>query len=244
MLRPETDVRLLETEQFVDLILEPGDLAVEMDKGPTRTRTARNRGFSRKIVSKPITLKPFLPTYSRREAKRSLGLGWRRHCLVSLGGAFGDWDLLKRLIVENARKYNVGLIWAQSPLAPPPGDTDPDTVIKQFYPLSRYMKAFDGMITASGYNSYHELMMGYDGPVLLAPTNNVRLDDQEARATWAGQQGWAQVVLAHRLENQEQVIESFMQQVRNRAKVTDRPKVESDADMLAREIFKALDRYR
>lgn len=223
MMRPETDASMLESEQYCDLVLEPGDLASEVDIGPTRVRTAEHRGFSRAIESKPMTLKPHLPSYSRREAKRKLELGFGKHCLVSLGGAFGDWSQLKRLISEESRANKVRIVWAKSPLAPPLTDSDPDTVVRQFFPLNRYLNAFDGVITAAGYNSFHELMLGYEGPVLLAPTNNVRLDNQEARAKYAGSRGWADVITSDNIAEQGEIMKSFMRQVSRKEKITTRP---------------------
>ena len=243
MLRPETDAAMLEAEQFCDLVLEPGDLAVEMDKGPTRTKQAQHKGFTQYVNSPPITLMPFLPRYSRREAKKLLQLGWRRHCLISLGGAFGDWDQLKTLISHFAAKNGIGLIWAQSPLAPPPDNPDAATSIRQFYPVNRYLNAFDGVISATGYNSYHELMLGYDGPVLLAPTNNVRLDDQVARASYADAQGWAHVVYSDRLNEQARIIEKFMQQVKSDTRFQNRPKTPWNTDALSKAIFDVCARY-
>jgi len=243
MLRPETDAGLLEAEQYCDLVLEPGDLAVEMDKGPTRNRTAQHRGFSQLYVSPPVTLKPFLPAYTRRQAKRKLGLNWRRHCLVSLGGAFGDWDILKSLIFDAARRHGVRMIWAQSPLAPPLDNPDPNTTIRKFYPVSRYLAAFDGVITATGYNSYHELMIGNRSPVLFAPTNFVRMDDQVARATYAGDNEWAYVVYSDRVHEQAATIERFMQDVRNGEPNTKRPQVDWNTEGISTEVPKIFERY-
>lgn len=213
MLRADADAKFLELEQNCDLTLEPGDLAVENDRGPTRLRQAKLQGFSKRMVSRPVTLKPFLTPYSTREAKRRLGLRRGKHILVSLGGAFGDWDAIKRLLEREAQRRKIGLVWAQSPLAAPPSDVEPGTLVRRFYPLSRYLSAFDGVVTATGYNSFHELMMAFDGPVMFAPTNFVRLDDQVARASWAAEQGWSDIVLSNKPHEHEARIASFMQQV-------------------------------
>ena len=65
--------------------------------------------------------------------------------------------------------------------------------------------------------------MGYKGPVLLAPTNLERLDDQVARATYAGDQGWADVLYAARPEEHGAIIEDFMKRLRKGTLVTSRP---------------------
>lgn len=243
MLRPDADAQLLEAEQYCDMVLEPGDLSVENDLGPTRMRRAQNKGFSITRIAPPVTLKPYLPAYPEKTARKKLGLGRGRHCLVSLGGAFGNWDRLRQQIVDQARAQRVRLVWAQSPLAAATTHDLGDARFRQFYPLSRYLSAFDGMITATGYNSYHELMLGYDGPVLLAPTNNERLDDQEARARCAGDRGWASVVLADEPEDQSEIIAGFMNQVRRREKIANRPKAPQGAEEMARDILQVCRRY-
>lgn len=239
MMRPDTDRSVLDPEQYSDLVLEPGDLAVEVDVGPTRTATAEFQGFCRTFVAPPITLKPYLPSYSRREALKRLGLRRGRYCLVSLGGAFGNWDELLWNLKEHARRNRVTLIWAQSPLSPPPDDSG-DTIVRQFYPLSPYLEAFDGVIAATGYNSFHELIMGYKGPVALAPTNLERLDDQVARATYAGEMGWADVLFPNRPEDHAQIISDFMHRIRKGKRVGSRPDEFADQS----EMSAALDRVR
>lgn len=222
MMRPDTERKVLDPEQYSDLVLEPGDLAVEADLGPTRTAKAELQGFCESYVAPPITLKPYLPEYTRREALKRLGLGRGRYCLVSLGGAFGNWDELLWNLKEHARRNRITLVWAQSPLSPPPDDSG-DTIIRQFYPLSPYLEAFSGVITATGYNSFHELMMGYKGPVILAPTNLERLDDQIARATYAGEKGWADILYPNRPEDHGKIIADFMYRLRKGAQVATRP---------------------
>ena len=239
MMRPDTDRSVLDPEQYSDLVLEPGDLAVEADLGPTRTATAEFQGFCKSYIAPPITLKPYLPAYSRREALKRLGLGRGRYCLVSLGGAFGNWDELLWTLKDQARRNKVTLIWAQSPLSPPP-DNSGDTIIRQFYPLSPYLEAFSGVIAATGYNSFHELIMGYTGPVMLAPTNLERLDDQIARATYAGEKGWADILFPNRPEDHSQIIADFMYRIRKGAQVATRP--DSFADQT--DMYAALEQVR
>lgn len=232
MMRADTPRSVLDPEQYSDLVLEPGDLAVEADLGPTRMATAEFQGFCKSFIAPPITLKPYLPAYSRREAMKRLGLRRGRYCLVSLGGAFGNWDELLWNIKEHARRNRITLVWAQSPLSPPPDDNG-ETMIRQFYPLSPYLEAFSGVITATGYNSFHELVMGYKGPVLLAPTNLERLDDQVARATYAGDKGWAEVLYATRPEDHSAIIAEFMKRLRKGQVVTTRPGSFADQSPMA-----------
>lgn len=222
MLRPDSDPLFMENEQFCDLILEPGDLAVAVDKGPTRTRSAHSRGFCQSYESAPVSLAVGMPSYTRTEAKARMKLGAGKHCLVSLGGAYGDWDALESALVAQAQKHKIGLIWAQSPLAAPPRTQG--TLVRRLFPLSRYLTGIDGVVTATGYNSFHELMLTYDKPVLFAPTNHIRMDDQVARASYAAEQGWASIVQADAPDGLEQKIDAFMQQVLAGDSFPNRPK--------------------
>ncbi len=241
MLRPDSDPLFMENEQFADLILEPGDLAVEVDKGPTRTRQADKRGFSQHFTSAPVSLAITLPSYTRREAKAQMNLGWGKHCIVSLGGAFGDWDRLEALLIKHAHANGVKLIWAQSPLAAPPRSSE--LLVRRLFPLSRYLPGIDGVVTATGYNSFHELMLTYDKPVLFAPTNHVRMDDQASRARYAAAQGWASVAFSDRPEDMDQQIATFMKQVKSGTSVSNRPKQSLDQRDFYKRIQSVASRY-
>lgn len=242
MLRYDSDPIFLESEQFCDLVIEPGDLAVEYDKGPTKTRQARLRGFAEIYVTQPVALAKMNEPYSRREAKKRMNLGWGKHCLVSLGGAFGDWDAIEAEIVTQAKAKGVTLIWAQSPLAPPPQSQD--TLIRRLFPVSRYLPGIDGVITATGYNSFHELMLGYTGPVMFAPTNFVRMDDQVARAGYAADQGWASAVYSDQPDAMKERIGEFMQQVKDGATFENRPVESLDGAAFAHRLLEICQRYR
>lgn len=245
MMSAGTPESVLNPEQFSDLVLEPGDLAVEVDKGPTRVGRAEYQGFCESLVVPSVTLRPYLNSYSRAEARKRLGLKrWGRYCLMSLGGAFGNWDELLWTVTENARKNGVTLVWAQSPLSPPPDSSKADTVIRQIYPLGPYLSAFDGVISATGYNSFHELLINYDKPVLLAPTNLDRIDDQIARASYAGDQGWCDVLHPTRPEDFPDIIARFMRMLKKRETVDTRPKEFLPQTEMVQELDALVKRYR
>jgi UDP-N-acetylglucosamine:LPS N-acetylglucosamine transferase len=61
------------------------------------------------------------------------------------------------------------------------------------YPLSRYFHAFDVAISASGYNSFHELLR-FGVPTLFVPNRSTAMDDQVARASFAAKKGFARTV--------------------------------------------------
>lgn len=214
----------LASEDLADLVIEPGDLASPADQGITRGRATKTIRFARIEVSAPVTLTRPAEMLDRKRARKALGLGRGRHCLISLGGdAFSDWSHLVRHLIDAAEKARVRLVWARSPLATPDLDNgaNPQILTRSFYPLAPYFAAFDGVVSSVGYNSFHELMQLYDRPVLLAPRQHSALDDQAARARFAASQGWAMHVEPVPYEYSS--ISLFMDDVRAAKKVTSRP---------------------
>ena len=61
------------------------------------------------------------------------------------------------------------------------------------YPNSIYFNAFDLIVTATGYNTFHEVMY-FGVPSILIPNENTKTDDQVARAMIAGNAGAAIVL--------------------------------------------------
>ena len=64
-----------------------------------------------------------------------------------------------------------------------------ETKIQRYFPLADVLAAFDGAIAAAGYNSVHELLPAQIPTVLIS---NIRgTDDQDARAKWCHDHGYA-----------------------------------------------------
>jgi UDP-N-acetylglucosamine:LPS N-acetylglucosamine transferase len=59
--------------------------------------------------------------------------------------------------------------------------------------VSRYLRAFDLVVSASGYNSFHE-QIGFGIPSVFVPNTETRLDDQVARARFAAATGAALII--------------------------------------------------
>ncbi|MFY0666057.1 MAG: hypothetical protein JXQ97_15645 [Natronospirillum sp.] len=214
-----SDASVIEGAQFCDAIVEPGDLAAEADKGPTTHFVPQHRGFSRLVKAGPVTLMQPDDQRTRRAARKHLGLGRGFYCLINLGADhFVDRTILTAQIAEIAAKHQVQLVWAQSPLAAPTPELDQSGTALRQYPLARDYAAFDGVVSAAGYNSFHELMMLYAGPVLFAPTRHARLDDQPARAGYANSRGWADVLdSGSSAAGQFRTLDNFFAEVRNRS---------------------------
>ena len=61
--------------------------------------------------------------------------------------------------------------------------------VQRYFPLAHVLAAFDGAIAATGYNSVHELLPAQIPTVLIS---NIRgTDDQDARARWCHDHGYA-----------------------------------------------------
>ncbi len=173
--------------RLVDVIIEPGDIARSYDRGPTATRHDA-------LVTSPVSLYSKDHALSREEARKALGLDSQRPAvLVQLGT--GDDDMNEKM-----RAALTGLIgWQglQVVLTKMPVDAHgkslvPDGLdikVQRYFPLAQVLAAFDGAIAATGYNSVHELLPAMIPTVLIS---NIRgTDDQDARAKWCHDNGFA-----------------------------------------------------
>ena len=173
--------------RLVDVIIEPGDIARSYDRGPTATRHDA-------LVTSPVSLYSKDRALPRVEARKALGLDSQRPAvLVQLGT--GDDDMNEKM-----RAALTGLIgWQglQVVLTKMPVDAHgkslvPDGLdikVQRYFPLAQVLAAFDGAIAATGYNSVHELLPAMIPTVLIS---NIRgTDDQDARAKWCHDNGFA-----------------------------------------------------
>jgi len=173
--------------RLVDLIIEPGDIAREYDHGPTSNRKDAT-------LTSPVSLYSKTRALSRADARKVLGLDADRPAvLVQLGT--GDSDMNEKM-----RAALTGLIgWQglQVVLTKNPVDAHgvslvPDGLdikVQRYFPLADVLVAFDGAIAATGYNSVHELLPAQIPTVLIS---NIRgTDDQDARAQWCHDHGYA-----------------------------------------------------
>ncbi len=183
MWRRGRNVEQLRKEAWFDTVLEPGDLARPYDQGATATAGAQRVG--------PVTLLERGDMDAREAARAALELPAEGPmALVSLGaGNINDTASDTGAAVAALRELGVGICVTQPEIAVAKAQRRDVHVVRDF-PLSRRYAAFDLVISASGYNSFHELMrLGV--PSLFIPNQGTALDDQEARARYAADQGWA-----------------------------------------------------
>jgi UDP:flavonoid glycosyltransferase YjiC (YdhE family) len=172
-----------------DLVVEPGEFAAEADRGIT----ASQRHLVRQVA--PILLLREDELLSRDEARQALGIAPETVAgLLNLGaGNINRLDTVLATVAQAMGRHpDVKLLAAQSLISRRGLSLDPRIEPIETYPLSRVIRAFDFCIAAPGYNSFHELLASAV-PTVFIPNQETEIDDQAARAAWAGERGVALV---------------------------------------------------
>ncbi|HUR14211.1 MAG TPA: glycosyltransferase [Mycobacteriales bacterium] len=176
----------LRAEPFFDLVIEPGDLSSAADRGATARRTAAR--------VPPVSLLDVLAPLPRDEAAAALGLDPSRPAaLVTLGsGALGhDEDAVAAaLAAVRLHAPSWQLATTQSALSTQVAEHHDVHLLRGVYPLAQYVRAFDLVVSAAGYNAVHEFVAA-GVPTVLVPNTHTSTDDQVARASHLDQAGLA-----------------------------------------------------
>lgn len=183
MWRPGKSAEQIEKASWFTSVMEPGDLASAYDHGATAGAPAHRLG--------PVTLLDPDEVDDSATARATLGLpADAPTALISLGaGTINDTRGDVGAAVQALRGLGVHVCVTKPEIAQS-GPDDPGVHVVQEYPLSRRYAAFDLMVSASGYNSFHEGLR-MQVPCLFVPNQATSLDDQEGRARFAADQGWA-----------------------------------------------------
>lgn len=173
--------------KMMDHIVEPGDMARAYDFGPTASRKDAT-------LTSPVSLFREEEALSREDARKVLGLDLDKPAvLVQLGT--GDSDVNEKLTA--ALTGLLGWKDLQVILTKQPFDKDGkslapeglDIRVVRHFPLARVLHAFDAGVSATGYNGFHENLPACLPTVFVS---NIRgTDDQEARAQWGHDFGYA-----------------------------------------------------
>lgn len=188
---------------WFDAVLEPGDLAEAYDRGVTVTAEAHRVG--------PVTLVDREELEPRVEARTALGLPVSGPlALVSLGaGNINDTSSDVGAAIRALSGLGVGVCVTVPGIAVAGAAAGEDIHLVRDYPLARRYAAFDVVVSATGYNSFHELLrMGI--PSLFVPNASTSLDDQEARARFAADHGWAHQLSHLTVESATPLLEDLM----------------------------------
>ena len=173
--------------RLVDLIIEPGDIAREYDHGPTSNRKDAT-------LTSPVSLYSKTRALSRADARKVLGLDADRPAvLVQLGTGDSDMNEKMRAALTGLIGWQrLQVVLTKNPVDAHGASLVPDGLdikVQRYFPLADVLAAFDGAIAATGYNSVHELLPAQIPTVLIS---NIRgTDDQDARAQWCHDHGYA-----------------------------------------------------
>ena len=172
---------------LVDYIIEPGDVAREYDHGPTSRRKDAT-------ITSPVSLYRSESAMSRTAARELLGLNQDQPAvLVQLGTGDSDMNEKMRAALKGLSQWkNVQIVLTKSPVDQSGNSLVPEGLevrVVRYFPLADVLSAFDGAVAATGYNSVHELLPAGIPTVFIS---NIRgTDDQDARAQWCHDRGYA-----------------------------------------------------
>jgi UDP-N-acetylglucosamine:LPS N-acetylglucosamine transferase len=172
---------------MMDKVIEPGDIARSYDFGPTANRKDS-------VLTSPVSLFRQEDALTREEARKALGLDLNRPtALVQLGT--GDSDVNEKMTAALSGLLgwkDLQVILTKAPLDKDGNSLAPeglDLKVVRYFPLANVLHAFDAAICATGYNGVHELLPAQIPTVFVS---NIRgTDDQEARARWCNDFGFA-----------------------------------------------------
>ena len=198
----------IDNARWFDLILEPGELAQEIDTGITAQRR-----HEAEVVA-PIRLLDEGELLARAEAAAALGLDPTRPAvLVQLGSGFNRdlLSILDQIMAALAAQPGLQIAIAEWVTGTIPLTLWPRATILRGFPISQYLRAFDFCISAAGYNSYHELL-GFGVPTIFVANRHPTMDDQLGRARFAQSAQAAFEIGEDELEDLPEVLALMMQE--------------------------------
>jgi UDP:flavonoid glycosyltransferase YjiC (YdhE family) len=186
MWRPGGDGGQLSRSGRFDLVVAPGELAAEADRGATAGRADA-------VDVGPITLLDVGELLPRAEAAAALGVDPDRPtALLTLGaGNVRDLTSDRQLFLDRLLAVpDLQVVVTHALIADQADELGDRVRATSVFPVSRYFRALDLAVAAAGYNSFHELV-GFGVPAAFVPNPSMPLDDQPARARWAAAAGAA-----------------------------------------------------
>ncbi len=206
MWRPGAGEGTIGRERYFDAVIEPGELADAYDKGAT----AANRG--RTVHVPPIRLLDADEMFSREEARAALGLEEHRPAALLLLGSGNNFDfsaLRHCAIARLSDPHDAQIVIGEWLIAQQEQGSDDGYQRLPSFPFCRFFKGFDLVISAVGYNSFHELLFA-GVPTIFVPNNNPEMDDQGARGRFAERRGMAMVVEPHEVYRMSDAIDRLL----------------------------------
>ncbi len=197
---------LLRRSIYFDAIVEPGELSAPEDRGATAH--ARD-GVT---VVPPVTMIEETDLLDRAEARRRLDLDPERPAVLLQLGSGNNASIAATMdeIISELRGFaDFQIVIAEWLMTESPLDLWPDVRRLRHFPNAVYLRAFDFVISAAGYNSFHELLrLGV--PAIFCPTEVQELDRQATRALFAQREGLALCLRRHRLHELGDLLPQIM----------------------------------
>ncbi len=193
-----------------DAVLEPGELAADEDRGPT----AAERNGARQVA--PIVFCDDTELLPRADAERELGLRpGMTNVVVQLGQGPEVAGAAERCLRALAGREGVQVAAISSLIEGLPELPEGAVHLRATFPMSRYYAAFDGAVSAAGYNTFHELIR-FGVPSVFVPMPR-ETDDQAARARHAQATGLGVGVAGPDDPSMERRLEALLDAERRRA---------------------------
>lgn len=178
--RPVWD-EVIERTKYFDRVIEPGELAAEYDVGATVAHRHKVQ------VVEPVTLMNPGDLLAPELARAALGLDTDRlNVLLQLGSGnhINIAPAVEQILETLERLGGFEVLLAEWPNSDHSLDQWSGLKRLRIYPHSRYYYGFDFVISACGYNSFHELTQNAI-PSIFVPLEVSFLDNQLARAKFA-----------------------------------------------------------
>jgi UDP:flavonoid glycosyltransferase YjiC (YdhE family) len=178
-----------------DAIVEPGELAGADDDGPT---AATRRSV---LLADPVIMIRPEDRLPREEARRALGVNDGKLLVAFQVGSGNNFDfgpIRHALLTALVARRDVEVIEIVSPIterAEPLERFAESHRIVSLFPSFRLSNAFDCAVSAAGYNSFHENVLG-GVPTLFVPNEAEEMDKQATRAQFADRNNLARWISA------------------------------------------------
>ena len=189
------DSSAIATQRYFDLVIEPTDVASEVDQGATA-----HAGHVAERVP-PVRLLEANELLSREQACARLGLDPAKPAvLVQIGSGSNreNLSMLDELMPHLRTQPGLQIAIAEWDISTDHLRLWPGTLMIRGFPLSQYFNAFDFTVTAAGYNSFNEVI-SFGLPSIFIPNTHPGMDDQAGRAGYAEKHGAGIVLKADQL---------------------------------------------
>lgn len=158
------------------------DLIIKLGEIGSSYNVERAGPPARMVRVPPATILRDVELLDTCAARKSLGLkSDARYALFALGpGNLKNVANIGSGLAGEMRKQGIEVIWLQAPISASDSAVPPGTTPMAIFPVARYLRAFDMLVSAAGYNTSCEILQS-GIPALLVP-NTLVSDDQTERA--------------------------------------------------------------